>query len=227
MAVRDKIKSGHCIFQTRPPKRGSKQASTYPSGLPSADSASLSHSSATRSHASLSSGLITFAACSRASSACLRYLAESCDMTTIMHETRLDHCPLPDLWAIFYHPVSFKGRNSPVRSWATSGDFKRSSLAQSRHWNLRPPILRSKNRMGLRHFGQGGGGGFLGTMLTLDQARAEPNSQSPVNAEDGAVMPNLRAVVSGLSVRTRTLNAIPGQTSQRWRPSPINLASSA
>jgi hypothetical protein len=47
--------------------------------------------------------------------------------------------------------------------------------------------------MGLRHFGQGGGGGFLGTMLTLDQARAEPNSQSPVNAEDGAVMPNLKA----------------------------------
>jgi hypothetical protein len=41
--------------------------------------------------------------------------------------------------------------------------------------------------MGLRHFGQIGGGVFLGMTLTLDQARVS-NSQSPVNAEDGAVI---------------------------------------
>jgi len=42
--------------------------------------------------------------------------------------------------------------------------------------------------MGLRHFGQVGGGEFLVITLTLDQARAPPNSLSPINAEDGAVM---------------------------------------
>jgi hypothetical protein len=42
--------------------------------------------------------------------------------------------------------------------------------------------------MDLRHFGQIGGGVFLGMTLTLDQARVQPNSQSPVNAEDGAVI---------------------------------------
>jgi hypothetical protein len=41
--------------------------------------------------------------------------------------------------------------------------------------------------MGLRQFGQIGGGVFLGMTLTLDQARAQ-NSLSPINAEVGAVM---------------------------------------
>jgi hypothetical protein len=41
--------------------------------------------------------------------------------------------------------------------------------------------------MGLRHFGQVGGGVFLGMTLTLDQARAQ-NSLSPLNAEVGAVI---------------------------------------
>jgi hypothetical protein len=33
-----------------------------------------------------------------------------------------------------------------------------------------------------------GGGVFLGMALTLDQARALPNSMSPINAEDGAAI---------------------------------------
>jgi hypothetical protein len=56
------------------------------------------------------------------------------------------------------------------------------------HWNLRPPVFLSRKRMGLRHFVQMGGGVFLGMTLTLDQARALPNSRSPNVAEDGAVM---------------------------------------
>jgi hypothetical protein len=83
-----------------------------------------------------------------------------------------------------HRPYS-KGRNSPVRSLATSGERSGSSPAQSRHWNLRPPIfLRSKNCIGLQHFGQsGGGGGVLGhETLTLDQARALSNSLSPITA---------------------------------------------
>jgi hypothetical protein len=42
--------------------------------------------------------------------------------------------------------------------------------------------------MGLRHVGQIGGGEFLGMTLTLDQAGALPNSQSPIIAEDGPVI---------------------------------------
>src|SRR4051812_19291819 len=49
--------------------------------LSSADCASLSHCSATLSHASLSSGLTDSAACSVARSACLRNLSASSDMS--------------------------------------------------------------------------------------------------------------------------------------------------
>jgi hypothetical protein len=52
--------------------------------------------------------------------------------------------------------------------------------------NLRPPVFTSTKCMGLWHFGQEGGGGFLGMWtLTLDQAGAQ-YSQSPGTAEDGA-----------------------------------------
>jgi hypothetical protein len=64
---------------------------------------------------------------------------------------------------IFCHRFHSKGRNSPVSSFVTSGDRNGSSVSQSRHWNLRPPILRSRKRMGLRHLEQVGGGVFLGT----------------------------------------------------------------
>jgi hypothetical protein len=37
-------------------------------------------------------------------------------------------------------------------------------------------------RIGFRHFGQGGGGGFLAMALT-SSGRALPNSQSPILAE--------------------------------------------
>jgi hypothetical protein len=70
----------------------------------------------------------------------------------------------------------FRGRISPAGSSATSGDRARPSLAQSRHWNRRPPIFRSKNRIGLWHFGQTGGGVFLGMTRTLD--RRERNTRS-------------------------------------------------
>jgi hypothetical protein len=41
-----------------------------------------------------------------------------------------------------------KGRDSPVGSLATSGDLSGSLPSQSRHWNLRPPVLRSKISIG-------------------------------------------------------------------------------
>src|ERR1700694_4451831 len=50
------------------------------------------------------------------------------------------------------------------------------------------PLLRSRKRIGLLHFGQAGGGEFLGMTLTLDQARALPDSLSPINAETGAAI---------------------------------------
>lgn len=43
---------------------------------------------------------------------------------------------------------------------------------------------------------------------TLDQARALPNSLSPATAENGTMMPDLKAVVSRLSVRFPTQNQI-------------------
>jgi hypothetical protein len=56
------------------------EAAPYFRCLSSVDTASFSQSSTTRSHACLSSGLIALSACSRASSACFRYLAASSDM---------------------------------------------------------------------------------------------------------------------------------------------------
>jgi hypothetical protein len=91
-----------------------------------------------------------------------------------------------------------------VSNLATSCDRSGSSPVQSRHWNLRPPIFQSKNRMGLRHFGQLGGGEFFGIALTLDQARVRPNSLSPITAEISAMMPDLKADGLELSVRCRT-----------------------
>jgi hypothetical protein len=77
---------------------------------------------------------------------------------------------------------------SRFSSFVTSGDFNGSSPLQSRHRNLRPPAFTSVHRMGLLHLRQRGGGRFLTTMmLTLNWAGAQ-NSQSPIEAEDGAVM---------------------------------------
>jgi hypothetical protein len=53
--------------------------------------------------------------------------------------------------------------------------------------NLRPPVLTSMKCIGLRHFGHGGGGGFLGIGGSPGQAGAQ-HSQSPITAEAGAVM---------------------------------------
>jgi hypothetical protein len=84
----------------------------------------------------------------------------------------------------------FGGYNSPESQRSASSDFKGSGPSQSGHWNFRPPIfLRSKYCIGLWHFGQIGAGAFFGMMLSLDQAGAQ-HSQSPMNAEAGAVMGN-------------------------------------
>jgi hypothetical protein len=67
-----------------------------------------------------------------------------------------DVCPIFDHWLA-------NGFNSPVRSFATSVERNGSSPAQSMQRNLRPPVLTTINRMGLRQVGQIGGGLFLGT----------------------------------------------------------------
>jgi hypothetical protein len=54
------------------------------------------------------------------------------------------------------------GRNSPVRSSKTSGNFSGSGISQSMQRNFRSPILISINRIGLLHFEHLGGGRFLG-----------------------------------------------------------------
>lgn len=90
--------------------------------------------------------------------------------------------------SIFQHGPYSKGRNSPLRSLATSGERSGSSPAQSRHWNLRPPVLRSKNRMGFLHFGQIGGGVFLGMRHSHWIRREYRYSLSPIIADDGAVI---------------------------------------
>jgi hypothetical protein len=51
---------------------------------------------------------------------------------------------------------------------------------------LRPPVFRSRKRMGLRHFGQMGGGCFFGHGTSRWIRR--PDSLSPINAEDGAAI---------------------------------------
>jgi hypothetical protein len=52
-------------------------------------------------------------------------------------------------------------------------------------------FLRSKKCIGFLHFGQIGGGAFFGMMLTLDQARALPDSLSPIAAGTGAMISKL------------------------------------
>jgi hypothetical protein len=49
-----------------------------------------------------------------------------------------------------------------VRNFATSGNRSGSGTSQSVQRNLRPPVFTSMKLMGLWHFGQEGGGGFLG-----------------------------------------------------------------
>ena len=49
-----------------------------------------------------------------------------------------------------------------MRSWVTSGNLRRPVTSQSTQRNLRPPVFTSTNRIGTLHFGQVGGGEFLG-----------------------------------------------------------------
>jgi hypothetical protein len=53
-------------------------------------------------------------------------------------------------------------RSSPVRSFATSGNFSGSGTSQSMQRNFRPPVLTNINRISLRHFEHVGGWRFLG-----------------------------------------------------------------
>jgi hypothetical protein len=60
--------------------------------------------------------------------------------------------------------------------------------SQSLQRNLRPPVLTSINRMGLRHFWQVGGGVFLGMNAHSGSDASAVHSQSPKVAEDKAVI---------------------------------------
>ncbi len=53
----------------------------------------------------------------------------------------------------------------------TSGNFKGSGTSQSMQRNFRPPVLTSINRIGVLHFGQMGGGEFLGKFLGMRCSR--------------------------------------------------------
>ena len=84
----------------------------------------------------------------------------------------------PDLARRVPIEAIYSGRcNSPVRSFVTSGNFSGSGTSQSMQRNLRPPVLTSMKRIGLLHFGHGGGAGFLGIGV-LAWLRRERNTLS-------------------------------------------------
>jgi hypothetical protein len=76
--------------------------------------------------------------------------------------------------------------NSPV-SCVNSGNLRRPVTSQSTQRNLRPPVFTSTNRIGMLHFGQIGGGEFLGMGSPFYQAGAR-HSQSPTTAERETVI---------------------------------------
>jgi hypothetical protein len=82
---------------------------------------------------------------------------------------------------------SYSGRrNSPARRFVTSGNCRGSGTSQSKHRNLRPPVLTSIKRRGLPHLEQIGGGEFLGMGCSTGSGKL--NSLSPMSAEEGAIM---------------------------------------
>jgi len=94
--------------------------------------------------------------------------------------------------------------NSPV-SCVNSGNLRRPVTSQSTQRNLRPPVFTSTNRIGLLHFGQIGGGVFLGigspfhqggssTLAVTDNSRKREtviNHPAPFN---GPVASQFRAI---------------------------------
>jgi hypothetical protein len=80
------------------------------------------------------------------------------------------------------------GHRTAAQAEYILGAFSGSGTSQSMQRNLRPPVLTSIKCIGLRHLEQVGGGGFFGMTRTLVQARALPNSLSPIIAEGGRVM---------------------------------------
>src|SRR5437773_7456100 len=95
--------------------------------------------------------------------------------------------------------------NSTVRSCVTSGNLRRPVTSQSTQRNLRPPVFTSTNRIGLLHFGQIGGGVFLGigspfhqggssTLAVTDNSRKREtviNHPAPFN---GPIASQFRAI---------------------------------
>jgi hypothetical protein len=134
-------------FNELGPAREVARIHAYPRRLPSADCASLVHSQAVRSHASLSSGLMAFSACWRHSSACWRNLAaSSSDMAKQIAHKRDDckkikkgplgiipmergqHPPLPLGTGPFARPNPKRGqplwRKGPVRRRLSPRDWR-------------------------------------------------------------------------------------------------------
>ena len=86
----------------------------------------------------------------------------------------------------------------------TSGNLRRPVTSQSTQRNLRPPVFTSTNRIGMLHFGQIGGGEFLGmgspfhqgssTLTVTDNSRKREtviNHPAPFN---GPVASQFRAI---------------------------------
>jgi hypothetical protein len=125
--------------------------------------------------------------------------------------------------AVLGHYSFSTGRSSPVRSLATSGECKGSGASQSMQRNLRPPVLTSKKRIGLLHFGHNGGGVFF----AMDARRlggSVQNSQSPIDAEGGAVMDLLGHVADRIASqfwrRSFSLHALNKRGPVQRRPMP-------
>jgi hypothetical protein len=82
---------------------------------------------------------------------------------------------------IFRHRASFQSLQFAGRSLATADEGNGSSPTQSMQRNLRPPVLISLKCIGLRHFGQIGGGVFLGMVAHLGSG----GSNTELSVTDG------------------------------------------
>jgi len=115
----------------------------YPPGCASALCASLNHSSATRSHTSLSSGFIDFSANCRACSACSRYRAASSDMVA----------ELPSTAQFAFQPTLYVGALHGVRLATVGASQNAFRLAPGQHELQWLVTLRAdrRRRLNVRH----------------------------------------------------------------------------
>ena len=123
-----------------------------------------------------------------------------------------------------------------MRSCLTSGNIRRPVTSQSTQRNLRPPVFTSTNRIGMLHFGQIGGGEFLGmgsislsprrelnTLSHRQQPKARNGDKSPC-AFNGPIASQFRAIDTVL--RHSAISSLDRRSHFRSAGSELRLAAS-